>query len=225
MDDLMKHMNRLLGAILLTACGNLALAQTAPLDAKSDQPQGLVSLSSDLALNDGRLIIKVVAFNKGATATDLSPANITVTTAAGKAVPLASLAQLEDETRVAMGGKALGGPSDYAAASAMQRPTVVTASGERDVSGYTGGDGTASAVMPSHGKKKVDESTDPKLKAALEGLRAGVLQPTAVAPHAAAGGQVVTQAFKFSRKEERKLRVAIEFAGEHHEFEFEVPPP
>jgi hypothetical protein len=33
----------------------------------------------------------------------------------------------------------------------------------------------------------------------------------------------VTQSFKFGRKEERRLKLAIDFAGERHEFEFDVP--
>jgi hypothetical protein len=200
-----------------------AQAPAAALNTQSDKPQGMVTLTSDLVLNDGRLIIKVVAFNKGAAPASLKPEKITVSTAAGKAVPLASLAQLEDETRAAFGGPPAKRPDDYATAAAMQRPTIITPSGEPDVSGYTGGAGTSTTVSAARTKKKVDGPDSPELLAALAGLRAGILQGVSVEPRSAAGGNVVTQAFKFSRKEERKLKLALEFAGELHEFEFEVP--
>jgi hypothetical protein len=211
-------------AFALVSAAALAQAAAVPegLNAKSDKTQGLVSLSSDLVLNQGRLIIKVVAYNKGSAPATLDPAAIVLTTAAGKAVPVAPLAQLEDETRAAFGGPPARRPEDYAKVSAAQRPTVVTSSGERDVSGYTGGDGMSSTVAAT-GRKKADETSDPKLKAALDDLRAAILQPAPVASRSAAGGNIVTQSFKFGRKEERRLKLAIEFAGEHHEFEFEVP--
>jgi hypothetical protein len=39
----------------------------------------------------------------------------------------------------------------------------------------------------------------------------------------AAGGQLVSEKLKFARKEERRLRVTVEFNGEQHEFSL-VPP-
>ncbi len=203
----------------------VALAQTpAPgLNARSEKAQGLVMLTSDLVPDQGRLVFKVVAYNKGAAPVALDPASITLTTAAGKPVPLATLAQLEDETREAFGGPPAKRPDDYTSMSAAQRPVIITSSGERDISGYTGGDGVSSSVAGGGRKKTVDETTDPKLKAALDNLRAGILQPGSVAPRSAAGGNAVTQSFKFGRKEERRLELAIDFAGERHEFEFEVP--
>jgi hypothetical protein len=138
-------------------------------------------------------------------------------------VPLASLAQLEDETRVALGGKAVSTPDAYQQMSTMQRPTDVTASGERDVSGYTGGDTLGASTSSAPRKKKADPNADAKIQAAVDNLRAAVLQGVSVEPRAAAGGQVVTQSFKFPRGEPRKLKVTVDFASERHEFELEVP--
>jgi len=211
------------GLLAALAVTGLTPVTGAALDQRSDKAAGLVTVSSDLVLNDGRLVIKIVAFNKGAAPAELTPEKITVSTAAGKTVPLASLAQLEDETRVAYGVKPEHRPGDYASTSAMQRPPVTTASGERDVSGYTGGDGTVSTVTPVHGKKG-DESNNPELKTALENLRAAILHPVSVAANTANGGNIVTQAIKFSRKGARGLKLTIDFANERHEFEFEVPP-
>jgi hypothetical protein len=220
----MKRAIRCFSIPAFTLMSFAALAQTPVqgLNVRSDKAQGLVTLSSDLVLDQGRLIIKVVAYNKGNTPAVLDPAAITLTTAAGKPVPIASLAQLEDETREAFGGPPAKRPDDYAKMSAAQRPVVVTSSGERDVSGYTGGDAVSSSVASS-GRKTVDENKDPKLKAALDNLRAAILQPGPVAPRTAAGGNAVTQSFKFGRKDERRLELALDFAGERHEFEFEIP--
>ena len=140
----------------------VALAQTpAPgLNARSEKAQGLVMLTSDLVPDQGRLVFKVVAYNKGAAPVALDPASITLTTAAGKPVPLATLAQLEDETREAFGGPPAKRPDDYTSMSAAQRPVIITSSGERDISGYTGGDGVSSSVAGGGRKKTVDETTD-----------------------------------------------------------------
>jgi hypothetical protein len=211
-----------IAAFLLIPGAVLAQAPSAGLNVKSEKPQGIIMLSSDLVPDQGRLVFKIVAYNKGAAPVTLDPATITLTTAAGKPVPLASLAQLEDETREAFGGPPAKRPDDYAKMSQVQRPVTVTSSGERDVSGYTGGEAVSSSVSSSSRKKAVDDS-DPKLKEALDNLRAAILQPAPVAPRAAAGGNAVTQSFKFGRKEERRLKLALDFAGEHHEFEFEVP--
>jgi hypothetical protein len=220
----MKHAirNFSISATALMSAAVLAQSPAQGLNVRSDKAQGLVTLSSDLVLDQGRLIIKVVAYNKGTTPAVLDPAAITLTTAAGKPVPIASLAQLEDETREAFGGPPAKRPDDYAKMSTAQRPAVVTSSGERDVSGYTGGEAVSSTVG-SGGRKAVDETKDPKLKAALDNLRAAILQRGPVAPRAAAGGNAVTQSFKFGRKDERRLKLALDFAGERHEFEFEVP--
>jgi hypothetical protein len=219
MDDLMKPSTLVLTVAGLALAG---MAGAAELNAQSDKAQGQITLASDLVLNDGRLVIKVVGYNKTGAPVELMPAAITVTTVAGKAVPLASLAQLEDETRIAYGAKPLHKPDDYANMSSMQRPVVVTSSGERDVSGYTGGDNMSSSVTARSGKK-LDEARNPELKAALDNLRAAILAGVSVAPRSAAGGQIVTQSFKFGRKEQRKLKVAVAFAGETHVLEFEVP--
>jgi hypothetical protein len=212
-----------IAALMLAACaftqGPKADDGGKGLNAQSDKQMGYVTVQSDLVLNDDRLMLTVGAFNKSAKPESLSPDAISVATAAGKPVALASLAQLEDETRAAFGGPPARSPEAYGKLSTMQRPIDVTASGE-DGSNASAGDGLRSSDTAIPKKKKVDAA---KLQAALDNLRAGILQGVAVEPRAAAGGQVVTQAIKFGRGEPRKLKVAVDFAGERHEFEFEVP--
>ena len=213
------------GLALVAAC---ALAQEPRagdkgkgLNAESDKRAGYVSVQSDLVLHDDRLIITVGAFNKGGKPEPFSPAAVSVTTAAGKPVPLVSLAQLEDETRAAFGGPPAKSPGEYAKMPTAQRSFDVSSATDTDSGAYTGGEGLGSAVPEvKKKKKKVDEA---KLNAALENLRAGILKEMSVEPRAAAGGQVVTQSFKFGRGEPRKLKMAVDFAGEQHEFEFDVP--
>lgn len=212
-------------SIAALALAGLAAAQAdlgTALQLQSDKKLGYVTLNSDLVLNQGRLVITVGAFNKGMQVTELSQSAIAITTASGKPVPLASLAQLEDETRVALGGKPVSSPDNYQQMSAMQRPVDTTASGERDVSGYTGGDTLGSSVS-TKSRKKAEPGSEAKIKEAVDNLHLAILQKVSVEPRAAAGGQVVTQSFKFARGEPRKLKMTVDFAGEQHEFEFEVP--
>ncbi len=214
-------------SIAVLAFASVAAAQTEPgtaLQAQSDKKLGYVTLNSDLLLNQGRLILTVGAFNKSTQPAPLSPAAISITTSSGKPVPLASLAQLEDETRVALGGNPVSTPDAYQQMSSMQRPVDTTASGESDGPGYTGGDALENVVSAKpRNKKKVDPATEAKINEAVDNLRLAILQGVSVEPRAAAGGQVVTQSFKFARGEPRKLKMTVDFAAERHEFEFDVP--
>ena len=192
----------------------------AALELQSDKKLGYVTLTSDLVVEDGRLAIAVGAFNKGTQPAVLQPAAVSITMASGKPVPIASLAQLEEETRARMGGRK-GAHGEHAPISTAQRPIDTTAADESGGS-YSGGDTIGAPIAP-RARKKADPEAELKIQEAVNNLRAAVLQGVSIEPRAAASGQVVTQPFKFPRGEPRTLKMRVEFAGEQHEFEFDVP--
>jgi hypothetical protein len=202
-------------------CAGAAQAAEA-LALQSDQKLGFVTVNSDLVLVDDRLSFTVGAFNKSSKTAQLTPSAIAVTTAAGKPVPLATLAELENDARVALGGRP-SAPDAPASVTPAHRPHDVTASGESE-SGYTGGDTLAAGASPRK-RKKADPEAEAKIQKAVDELRAVILQGVAIEPRAAGGGQVVTQPLRFARGEPRKLRMTVDFAGERHEFEVAVPAP
>jgi hypothetical protein len=230
----MKHI--LSAMLLFAAC---ALAQTAVCATQtsaaattglsSTKERGVVSIVTEPALSDGRLILKVVAFNRKREPASFSDANVKVFTAAGKPVALIPLEQLIGEAKQA------GAPSRQAGnehdPSYYSHPGIATngvgGAGEPDVGGYSGANNPTSGVVSSHtptSTTRRGQPADPQLAGRIASLQAGILQPLTIAPASAAGGQVVTEKLKFARKEARALRVVVDFNDEQHEFEFEAPP-
>jgi hypothetical protein len=190
----------------------------------STKVHGVVKVMADPTLAEGRLVLKVVAFNRAAAAASFAPENVKVFTAAGQSIPLMTLEQLVKETREAAG-----------ASGTNRAPSVDTfgtsgpginhdLSGRPDVGNYTGGSNAMGTSVSTHGPRaKPVKEDDPKLQQQVAALTAAILQPVSVAPASAAGGQIVTQKIKFGRKEERSLRVVVSFNGEQHEFSFAAP--
>ncbi len=83
---------------------------------------------------------------------------------------------------------------------------------------------SVSGTMPRPSEAKGGAQDDPKIQQQIAALNAAILHPLTIAPATAAGGQIVTEKIKFGRKEERTLRVSIEYNGESHEFNFPAPP-
>jgi hypothetical protein len=195
----------------------------------STKERGVISIASDPALSDGRLLIKVVAFNRRPEPAGFGPANVSISTTAGKPVALILLEQLVQETQKAAGVRTRQASSTDHDPSNYSHPGIATAgvggSGEPDVSGYSGANNPTSGVVSPHTRATSNARTmsDAELKARIDMLNAGILQPMTIAPAKAAGGQVVTEKLKFARKEARALHIVVQFNDEQHEFDFEVP--
>src|SRR5262245_39614174 len=213
-------------ALCIASPAVLDAAESAPAAMSSTKERGVVSIVPAATLSQGRLVLKVVAFNRTRQPAAFSAADVKILTAAGRPVGLVSLDQLIDETAQAAGSKrrvssAEHNPADY---SHPQMPVSQSGAGEPDVSGYTGGGNPTSGVVSAHTNVGSSESpADARLREQIDALRAGILQSTLIPSAAAAGGQVVSEKLKFARKEERTLRVLVEFNGEQHEFSV-VPP-
>jgi hypothetical protein len=178
----------------------------------------------DAALVDGQLALKVVAFNRGDQPASFGPENVEVYTAAGKRVDLVSLEQLVKEVTASASssgrGRAEHDPSSYSGAAVNRN-----SAGQPDVGNYTGshtpiGGGVSPQTQATSSGRGAD---DPAVQQQIAALKAALLQPLSIAPKSAAGGQVVTQKLKLKRKDDRTLRVVVDFNGERHELGFAAP--
>lgn len=227
-------------ALALLAALSAALAATTTLRAdpapiavgelKATHDRGVVSIVPDPALANGRLLIRVVAFNRGAAPAPLSDSAVHISTAGGKPVALVTVDQLIKELMAAQRGNA----SNNATMTAPQQDSFSqnTNSVMRDSTGnvvegnYGGASGGVNGVSSYASRTAADAA--PKLLDAdtqkqVAALKAGVLQTLTIAPGAAAGAQIVTEKLKFGRKDERSLKLAIDFNGEQYEFVVPVP--
>ena len=210
-----------IAATLLLGSACAAYAQTVSLGLKSDKDKGTLSIQVDPTLSDGRLVLKVVAFNPSSRPAVLAAENVRVQTAAGKNVPILSVDRLiaevtgDDPSRDERNHQT----SDYS------RPQITTNRyGEPDVSAVTGASDAIGRTVSGSSRTRGKKADDPKVRQQVEALRAGILQSMSIAPNQAGGGQIVTDKLKFGRKDEKSLRVSVSFNGERHEFAFEAPP-
>ncbi len=221
----------LLAAALPVA--SILRADPAPIVAgelKTTHDHGVVSIVPDPALANGRLLIRVVAFNRGSAPAPLSDTAIHVTTAAGKPVALVGVDQLIKELTVARRTDAFN--NSMMSAHQPDSFSHNTNSAMRDsagnvVEGNYGGanSGTNGAISYASrtGVDVVPKVLDADTQKQIAALKAGILQTLTIVPGAAAGAQIVTEKLRFGRKDERTLKLAVEFNGEQYEFVVPVP--
>jgi hypothetical protein len=208
--------------MLKTICASAVLALVAiPVVAQNvvsgDATAGLVSktakaevhLIADAALNDKRLVLKVVILNLSGTAQPFGPDAITVT--AGDA-PIA----LATRDALLAGQTGAGATSDETSQARAAAAMPTNGAGQTDVSGFTGGMGGVTAGVP---QSAIDRSQRrPNAAAALDAV---LLKPMTVRANGADGGQVLTE--KLKRAKVPEVVVAVAFAGEVHRFAVKVP--
>jgi hypothetical protein len=224
-----KHrVSRLIVAALLLGSAAWVLAADAGSPLTSTKDHGVVSLQPDSALSDGRLMIKVVAFNRNREVASFGSEDVQITTAAGKPVVLIPLDQLIAEARGAE-------PAERSRTfnhnpSAYSGPTLSrNDAGEPNVDSYTGSQAPVGGVVSSHtdtgsgSTARKSGKVDPAVEQQVVALQAAILHPMTIPAGSAAGGQIVTEKLRFKRKDDRTLRVVVAFNGEQHEFS--VPAP
>jgi hypothetical protein len=192
----------------------------------STKAHGVVKLVSDPTLSDGRLVLKVVAFNRTSLPSSFGPEDIKVFTAAGQPIAVMTLEQLVQETKAASGPSDKGG-STFHDPSSYSGPTLThDSAGRPNVGNYTGAAGNNTGSLMSS-RTSMDErarADDKQLQPRIDALNAAILHAQSITAASAAGGQIVTEKIKFGRKDEHALRVVVDFNGEQHEFDFAAPP-
>jgi hypothetical protein len=221
-------------ALALAATGLVATSATAQDEDPSAAvieglvstlPGGVISIKADPVLSNGRLVLRVVAFNKGAAPVALNAADIKLYTSASQPVALLSLDQLIAEVSAPAAAPAPARPTG--SATGYGGPALATGQdGRMDVSGFSGANqtvagGLSSQVQAQIGAPRRLTKAD---QAQIDGLRAGILQSVDVAPGTAAGGQVVSEKLKFDGAAPRELKMVVRFNGEKHGFIFGAPP-
>jgi hypothetical protein len=194
----------------------------------STKDHGVVKLVSDPTLSDGRLVLKVVVFNRTKVPSGFGPEDIKVFTSAGQPVAVMTLEQLVQETKGTAGHSDKGG-NTFHDPSSYSGPTLThNSAGQPNVGSYTGAAGNNMGPLMSS-RTGMDERAkgakdDPQLQQRIDALNAAILHAQSIAPASAVGGQIVTEKIKFGRKDEHALRVVVDFNGEQHQFDFAAPP-
>ena len=188
----------------------------------STLPGGVISIKADPVLSNGRLVLRVAAFNNGTAPAVINPADIKLFTAAGQPVALMSLDQLIAEVASPAPARPTGSATGYGG------PAIATGQdGRMDVSGFSGANQTVAGGLSSQVQSQI-ATPGRKLSKAdqtqVDGLKAAILQPTPVEPGKAVGGQIVSEKLKFDRDGSRELKMLVRFNGEKHGFIFTAPP-
>jgi len=185
---------------------------------KGDATAGLVSKSAraevhliaDPALNDKRLVLKVVVLNLSGAPQPFGPDAVSIT--AGEApITIASRDSLVAEL---VGGSSGAGETAQAHSGAAM---TVSGTGQLDVSNYTGGASAGVAGIPPSAIDRGQRRPNAQAVAQLDQV---LLRPMTIRANGADGGQLLTERLK---KRPPEVTVAIAFAGETHRFAVKVP--
>jgi hypothetical protein len=191
----------------------------------STKDRGVVSILSDPALVSGRLLLKVVAFNRMKEPATLASTDVKVLGADGHEIGLVPFEQLVKEAD--KGGRtASASMNSVHQSSNYSRPITTHGSdGGLDVTGYSNAnDSLDREVVARSATSNEAHDRDAKAQKQVDEIKAGILQTVTVEHAKAAGGQVVTNKLKFGRKDPREINLIVHFNGEDHTFRLAVPP-
>ena len=205
---------------MLFAAAMLAATPASAQDViHGDASAGLVSktakaevhLIADPALNDRRLVLKIVILNLSGAAQSFGPDAVSIK--AGDApVAIAS----RDVLIADLSG--VGGASDETAQSHATAALPTNGAGQTDVTSFTGGMGSGVGGIPNSAIDRTQRQPDAKAAAQIDAI---LLKPMTIRANGADGGQVLTERLKRAKTPE--VTVAIAFAGETYRFAVKVP--
>jgi hypothetical protein len=219
-------MNKLLLIGLLVITQPLAAAPApAPQIAESKLAQSSVSVMVDPQLNDGRLVLKVAAQNRGAAALTFGPSSISVSRPDGRPIALMSLQQLTDDVRLAAAMPPEKSSRTGPTSNAYSAPQSTIRDGKMDVTGYTGGVAVAGDEYLRGNKARSTQPTISKAEAEAQiaVLKQAILQDSSLQPGQVVAGQLVSEKLKFKKGEDRTLQLRIHVGAEEHGFTIEAP--
>ena len=185
---------------------------------KGDAAAGLVSrtakaevhLIADPALNDKRLVLKIIVLNTSGAPQTFGPEAVTIK-AGDTAVAIASRDSLIAE---------MSGSGSNSAETAQAHATAsmpVNGNGQPDVTSFTGGMNGGVGGIPTAAIDRSQRRPNAEAAAQLDQV---LLKPITIRANGADGGQVLTERLK---RRPAEVTVAIAFAGETHLFAVKVP--
>lgn len=201
-------------AALLAITVPAAAQDVAPVDGKpgtdivSAGTIGDVHVVAETTLAKGRLVLHVVAVNRGKASAPFGPENVSLAAADGGAIAL-----LPRDRLLAEAGAAAPVVGSSTASSGYAAPTLSTnGAGQLDTTGYTGGMGGVSAGgVP---QDTLDRSRASPAKVDVAKLDEVLLKQAEVKAGAVEGGQVVSDKLKL--RGDRIVVITVNFAGERH---------
>lgn len=209
-----------LTALFAVAIGPAWAQEIAPVDGKpgsdivSAGKIGDVHIVAEPSLAKGRLVLHVVAVNRGKAAAAFGPGDISIADAEGKAI-----STVPRETLLAEAGERLPVAGGSAAASAYAAPTLSTnQAGQLDTTGYTGGMASVSSGVP---QDTIDRTRSAAPTVNVSKLDEVLLKQSNVQPGGVEGGQVVSDKLKL--RGDRIVTITVSFAGERHVVRLPAP--
>jgi hypothetical protein len=193
--------------------------------AESKLAQSSASVLVEPQLNDGRLVFKVAAQNRGPAAVAFGPSSVSVSRPDGRAIAIMSLRQLTNDVRLAAGMPAEKSTGTGPTSNAYATPQATFRDGRMDVTGYTGGSAVAGEEYVRGNKAR---SVQPSLSKAeaesqITALKQAILQDTTLQSGQLAAGEIVSEKLKFKKGEDRTLHLRIRVGAEEHGFTIEAP--
>jgi hypothetical protein len=173
--------------------------------------KGEVHVIADPALNDRRLVLKIVVLNLSGVPQPFGPDAVTVAAGDARIALISREALIAEQT-----GSGIASDETSQAHAAAALPT--NAAGQRDVTSFNGSMGGGIAGVPT---SSIDRSQRRSNTAAAAALDAVLLKPMTIRPNGADGGQMMTEKLKRSKTPE--LVVTVSFAGEVHKFAVKTP--
>jgi len=209
-----------LAALFAFAIGPAWAQEIAPVDGKpgsdivSPGKVGDVHVVAEGSLAKGRLVLHIVAVNRGKAAAAFGPGDIAIADADGKAI-----AMVPRETLLAEAAEKPPVAGGSAAASAYAAPTLSTnGAGQLDTTGYTGGMASVSSGVP---QDTIDRTRSAAPRVNVSKLDEVLLKQVDVQPGGVEGGQVVSEKLKL--RGDRIVTITISFAGERHVVRLPAP--
>lgn len=212
---------RIAFSFMALACAAPALAaDIAPVEGRpgtdivSPGTRGDIHVVAETTLAKGRLVLHVVAVNRGTAAAPFGPADISLASADGTTIALIPRATLLAEA---------GAPTSVAggtAASAYAAPSLSSnGAGQLDTTGYTGTMGAVTAGgVP---RDTLDRRQAAAPKANVAALDEVLLKPVEVKASGVEGGQIVSDRLKL--RGDRSVVISVTFAGELHVVRLAAP--
>lgn len=244
--EIMKRYTAILVALALGGCAStysLTPVASGSQDLTYDQgiavivskkENWVVGVAPTSTAFEGRVVLRVVAFNDSEANGNFGIENVRVFTSSGKIVRVFTYDQLVKEAKnkaawqafaVAMAASA----NAYAASQPATINSYGTAYGANGTLNYSStstiynpaNTALTNSINQSQTRSNINQITE-SLDATLSGLGSSILRTTTIEPGNSFGGNVVMDRPVFAADEDRTLRVIVSFDGEEHEFKFSI---
>lgn len=196
----------------------------AAVTAESALPGSVVSIAVEPALNDGRLVVRIAAQNRGPAPVAFGPGSVSLARPDGQKIAWIPLSQLTNDVRLA-GGMDAEVTSDRPTASAYAAPQMSVRDGKVDVTGFSGAStiGADEYIRRYQTRKVKPTISRDEANSQIAALKQAILQDTTIQPRQVAAGQLVSAPLTLAKGADRTLHLRIRVGSEEHGFTIAAP--